>query len=258
MPIAGGSCRKSLNRIAVRMVQPKSTMTPSEPGLAVMLSVWGSGFVLGTREIHDDGGHQPVHRRGHEEVEEFGEAELAGLPDHQCGDVTEGREGAAGVGRDHKRNAGQCHEARRVGADGQNHRAHDQCGGQVVEQGRQEEGQDAGEPEQLAIAEAKVDQLDPQHLEDAAFFQRVHIGDGDQQEQEQLAILLDHFERLRMHLAAASGHRIGDPDQRPDQPRGHHHGLGFAHLGGFFENHEDIGAHEDDQGEDPRPMTGQI
>ena len=68
------------------------------------------------------------------------ELELALLPDHQGGDVAEGRERAAGIGGDHDIDAGERREAGRTGADRQDHRTHNQRGRQIVENWRKDEG----------------------------------------------------------------------------------------------------------------------
>ncbi len=100
------------------------------------------------------GRHQPVDQRGHEQDEEFKERQLVLLPDHQGGDVAEGREGAAGIGRHDDADAGQrrrsaanCVPIASTTAPMIKRRR------QVVEHAERKKASDAGEPEQAAVGQ---------------------------------------------------------------------------------------------------------
>ena len=96
------------------------------------------GLQSGNRKLHQQCRHQEVHQGGYEQVEELPELDHAFLPDHQCGDVAERAEGAAGVGADDNIDAREQDEALVVAAHRKHHRTHQQGGRQVVRDRRNE------------------------------------------------------------------------------------------------------------------------
>lgn len=117
------------------------------------LLVQHPGGMARHHQAHQEGRDQEVEQAGDEEREELAEGHLARLPHHQGGDVAEGAEGAAGIGRHHYVDAGQVDEAAILVGHIEHHCAHQERSGEVVHHGGDEESQEPGEPEQGAQAE---------------------------------------------------------------------------------------------------------
>ena len=201
---------------------------------------------VGNGEMHDGRGHHEVDHGRDEEMEKIEEFRLARLPDHQSGNVAEGAEGAAGIGRADQVDEAQGNEGRAVGTHRHHHRAYQQGRGQVVGDRRQEESNDAGDPKQLAVIELAADQPGTQGLEDVALGHGVDVGHRHQQEQEQLGVLLEiMLESLVDLLCRDAMGRSQVSDVRPDDARGQDDGLGFPEMGELLGHHERIGDDED-------------
>ncbi len=141
--------------------------------------------------MHDGRRDDEVDHGGNKELEEAPEVDEALLPDHQGGDVPKGAEGAASIGGHHQIDEGQDHELGTVSPHRQNHRRHQQSRGQIIQHRGDEEGEDAGQPKELTIAQAAPDQPGAQGLEDVALVHDVDIGHGHQQEEEELPVFHD-------------------------------------------------------------------
>jgi hypothetical protein len=180
-------------------------------------------------------------------VEELEEAQPALLPYHQRRDISERRENTACVGRDHDDDAAKHDELIIADADGHHHGAHHERGGQIVDDRAENERQPADQPEKLPIREAQADELCSKRVEDAPLLHRVHVRDGHDQEQHQLAVVLDHMLCGGLERRALAIHGIGNAEQRPDEARGQHDRLRFAQLNGLLDDHEPVGDEEDQE-----------
>ena len=217
-----------------------------------------AGFFSGNRKLHEQGGDREIDGGRDKEREEIPELQLALLPDHQGCDVAKRAKRAARVRRDNDVDAGKRHEFRRVLAYCQDDGAHDERGGQIVENAGQEERGDAGNPKQLLVGQTPRCEPCPQNIEHASLFKRVHIGDRHKQKQEQLGEFLNDSLRQPMRLVRPSGKDVGDADQEPDQPRRHHDGLGLAQTQRFLEHDQRVGRDEDDQSQQTGPIGGKV
>ncbi len=166
------------------------------------------------------------------------------LPDHQCGDVAERTEGAAGVGCDHDIDTGEHNKFLVAAADGEHDRPHQQCRSQIIGDRRDNKGQQAGHPEQRAIAQTTADQPGAQRFEDIALLHRIDIGHRHQQKQHQFRVFLQimaqrNFDQMRnvMRLVVPG-------NQPPDNACRQHHGLGFAQMSEFLGHHYQVGGEE--------------
>ena len=224
-----------------------------DPGAPLELHLVGAGLGVLVRngEAHDGRRHQVVDHRRQEERKELEEAGMALLPDHEGGDVPKGAEGAAGIGRHDDVDAAHAHKARVAAAHRQDHRAHQQRGGQVVGNGRQEEGDDAGNPEELAVAELPAHQPAAQRLEDIALGHGVDVGHGDQQEEEERRVLKEVVVQAvlqQLGVMAALLHQIGDDE--PDGAGGKDDRLALAQVDELLRHDHGIGDHENDKRQD--------
>ncbi len=127
------------------------------------------------------------------------------------------------------------------------HRAHQQGGGQVVSHRRDEEGQQAGHPEERPEAEPLADQPGAQGVEDQALVHGVDVGHGHQQEQHQLGVLEEVVPHRLLRGSACRPGRRRRGDQRPDDAGGEHHRLGLAQMGELLRHHQQVGGDEQDQ-----------
>ena len=80
------------------------------------------GYLASHCQAQEHGRNQPVHDRGDEQGEEFLKLHNTLLPDHQRGDVTEGREGTAGIGRHHDVDTGHGDELGVLATNGNGNR----------------------------------------------------------------------------------------------------------------------------------------
>ncbi len=108
------------------------------------------------------------------------------------------------------------------------------------------------------IAQAHADEFTSEHIENAAFFKRVDVGDGNHEEQKEFAIfqyrvLCRGIERIVMPRTG-----VGDTDEHPDDPAGQQHRLGFAHVDDFFEDHQHVGENENDECNEAERMIGEL
>jgi hypothetical protein len=223
-----------------------------------MVSVATAGRSRETVKRHQGRGDEPVHEGGKEKDQELLERHHAFLPHHERRDVAERAEGTAGVGRDHDVDTGRGDEAAMSGPGGHGHCAHDQCRGQVVGDGREEEGKKTGPPENGAQGESSGREPGAQRLKDPAFLQGVDIGHRRQEEQEEPGkfqkVLADRGGR-DLGLAVIG---VGERDQCPDGPRRDHDGLGLAQAQGFLGDDQGIGHGEYPERRTAGPVAGEI
>ena len=184
MPRAGGSERKFRKQTAVDDGGGKQERHGQRAGLQPHAGGLRRWTAARHGEMHQRRRHDEVDERRQKQIEELEEGELLLLPNHQGGDVAEGREGAAGIGRDHEGDARDDEERPRLPPDRQGHGAHDEDRGQVVEHARQEEGEDAGDPEEPAVGEPVADEPAAQGVENPTLLERVDVGDGHQEKQQ--------------------------------------------------------------------------
>ena len=214
--------------------------------LDFFIFIIGDWRFIRNRKLHDRGRHDKIHYGRDEQREEIKEVSLAILPHHERGDVAKWAECTAGVCRADEVNETQGDEFGAVDPDGHHHRTDQQGGCQVICHGGQEEGDDAGDPKQLAIAETAIDEPCAEGFEHIALGHRVDVGHRHEQEQHQFGefaqivfkYLMDCFRR----------HAIGlrhPRDLCPNDARRKNHWLGFAHVGKLFGHHQGVGDDED-------------
>ncbi|MNL06622.1 hypothetical protein D3C87_1272620 [compost metagenome] len=208
-------------------------------------------------QAHQEGRDQEVEQAGDEEREELAEGHLACLPHHQGGDVAEGAEGAAGIGRHHYVDAGQVDEAAILVGHIEHYCAHQKRSGEVVHYGGDEEGQEPGEPEQGAQAEPGPHQAGAQGGKQQPVLHGVDVGHGHQQEQHQLPIFQQVLPKPLVGQRAQPRVRIDDANGYPDDAGGDQHRLGFSQLQVLFGHHQEVGEHEDDEGKEADAAVGQ-
>ena len=209
-------------------------------------------------ERHDNGRDDVVDHRGNEQREEGPEVDDAPLPDHQSGDVAERAESAAGIRRDHDVHAADADEAPVAVAHRQHHRAHHQRRGEVVDDGREEEADDAGDPEKLPVTETVPDEPGAQRIEYAPVAHRVDVGHGGEQEEEQFAEL---DEEVAHRLLGCVGHVAAGVllgDKSPDDSGAQHHRHRFPQVREFFGDHKGIGEDENSDYGDSDPVRSKI
>ena len=121
-----------------------------------------------------------------------------------------------------------------------------QRGGQVVQDGRQEEADRAGEPEQLAVSETAAHQFCPHRLEHVALVDRRDERHRDDQEEKQARKLHeDGPECILNQVCLETGRQAGlERDQAPDHGGCKHDGLGLAQARALLHHHEHVGNDE--------------
>ena len=224
------------------------------PGLGAHAVVPHLGPPFGNGPNHNHRRQRPIDNRGDKKGEELKKPEFTLLPNHQGRDVAKGAKRPARIGRHHDRDAAHHGKLGTVPTQSRHHRAYHQGCGEVVEHRRQGKRQNARQDEKLPIAKPRPHQNPAQNVKGAAFFQRVDVGDGHDQEQEQLTVFFDHTKCGLMGKVGLSGQGKGHANQRPDQTRRQKHRLGFCHASNFFKNHQHIGQKEDAQRAKPCPM----
>ena len=143
---------------------------------------WWERFVFWNKEAHDDSRYEVADGGRDEQVEEFEELNLFRLPYHEGCNVSERAEGSACVGGVDDVDAGQCDELAVSCADGDCDCAEHEGGGQVVGDGRDEEGQCACGPEELAQVQAHPYEFVFQDVEDLSFLEGADVGHGGEEE----------------------------------------------------------------------------
>jgi hypothetical protein len=206
--------------------------------------VQGFGRGLFDGQAHDHGRNQPVHQRRDKNLEKLGKLDLGFLPDHQGGDVAEGRKGATGVGGDHHVDAGQGHEFLIVPAHGHDHGPHQQRSGQVVGNGRDEKGQQAGHPKNDPQRKPPGHQVGPQRLKHVPLFHGVDVGHGGQQKKKKLGVFQQAVPDGFMGRMGVADANIGNGQQHPDNTGRQQHRFALAQVDDIFQRHQRIGQHK--------------
>ena len=222
------------------------------PGVAVR-------SFLAQRHGHDGSRYAPVDQGRDKQFEKCPEIDQAFrctytlLPDHQGRDVAKRAERASGIGGDHDIDAGDHDEFAIVSGHGHDHCAHQQGGGQVVGDRRDEERQQAGDPEQGAQAEVLLDQPGAQGREHIQFVHGVDIGHGHQQEQHEFGVFQQIVADRLLDLLAHTVFVVFHCDQRPDDAGRENDRFGLAQVGEFLGHHQRVGHYEEPQGEKAHP-----
>ena len=125
------------------------------------------GFAFGNIEAQKPGRQNPAGESGNEEEKEIGKLPFARGPGHQCGDVTEGAPGTPGVGGDHDVDSPGDQKFTVGFVDGEKDRRENQRRREVVGDGRDEEGQKSGQPEEFLVTVPFGDELELQRVEDS-------------------------------------------------------------------------------------------
>ena len=222
------------------------------------LFVQGFWHLVRYREIHDRGRHRVVDDRRHEQREESGEFDMAGLPDHQRRYVAERRKRTAGIRGDDDVDTAEADESIVTLADRHDHGAHDQRGRQVVDDRRKKKTDDAGNDEQLAETEAALHEPGPEALEHASLRHRIDIGHRRQQEQEQLRKLHQEAADRLLGRVFDAVLRVHQGNQSPDQTGGENHRLRLAQVRVLLGNHEAVCQHEQADGCKADPGRRQV
>ena len=145
-----------------------------------------------------------------------------------------------------------------VATNGHDHGAHEQGGGEIVGQRRDEKGQAAREPEQLAQAEATAHHPGTQGIEHQPVFHGIDIGHGHQQEQHELGVFQQIAPRRLLGGVGHAMNTVFQCDHAPDDAGGQDHRLGFTQLGEFLGHDQGIGGNKDEQGEIAYAGAGEV
>ena len=183
---------------------------------------------------------------------------MAALPHHQGRDVPERAEGAARIRRHDNIDAGDTDEPPVAASDGQDHRAHHQRCREVVDEGRQEEADDAGDPEQLPVAETLAHEPGAQRIEDPPLAHRIDIGHRAQQEQEEFAELDQELLDCLVGLMVVAAKGILRGDDRPDHARREHDGHGFSEVREFLDDDKGVRHDKNRDSRESDPMRREI
>ena len=195
--------------------------------------------------------------RWDEQCEKLEEAQKSLLPNHECGDVAEWAECAAGVCRNHHIDTRRRDEAGAAAANRNHDSTEHQRRCEIVEHRREEEGHHARRPEERTERQSAGNQPRTKRRKQAALLQRVHIGHRREQKQQQLCI----FEQIVTQEISRTFEAVllpGEGDQYPSNGRRDDHGLRLAQLGKLFGDDEHISDYEHREGEQSEACPGQV